>query len=216
MKTNYRTNPWLSRERLLAGCMVLVLCTAGVVRADVEVMNRVLRQVPSLDEIAICHGGGCAHVTTTAIAPTAWRELQKICQPVPAAAGAERACIAETLAAFERVIGASTGTDADRGGTFGNSAHAGQMDCNDEAVNTTNYLKLMQQHGLLQYHEIMDIARRGFFFNGWPHTTAVIREVGNGQRYAVDAWFYDNGHPAVIIPFETWKSGWKPADSRAR
>lgn len=178
-------------------------------------MNRVLQQTPALSGIAICHGGGCARVTTAAIAPDAWGELQAICQPALPDAEAERACIAETLGAFERVMGASTGTDTDRGGTFGNSDHAGQMDCNDEAINTTNYLKLMQQHGLLRHHEIMDVARRGFFFNGWPHTTAVIREIDSGQRYAVDTWFYDNGQPAVIIPFETWKSGWKPDDSRA-
>lgn len=183
--------------------------------ADVGVMNRVLQQTPALSGIAICHGGGCARVTTAAIAPDAWGELQAICQPALPDAEAERACIAETLGAFERVMGASTGTDTDRGGTFGNSDHAGQMDCNDEAINTTNYLKLMQQHGLLRHHEIMDVARRGFFFNGWPHTTAVIREIDSGQRYAVDTWFYDNGQPAVIIPFETWKSGWKPDDSRA-
>lgn len=183
--------------------------------ADVEVMNRVLQQTPDLSVIAICHGGGCARVTTAGIAQEEWQLLQHACQPMPMHAEAERTCIAEMLAGFERVVGAKTGTDADRGGTFGNSAHDGQMDCNDEAINTTNYLKLMQQHRLLQFHEIMDVARRGFFFNGWPHTTAVIREIESGQRYAVDAWFYDNGHPAVIIPFETWKSGWKPDDSQA-
>lgn len=210
MKTNCRINRYLFSLSLLSCCIA-----ALPAHADVGVMNRVLQQTPALSGIAICHGGGCARVTTAAIAPDAWGELQAICQPALPDAEAERACIAETLGAFERVMGASTGTDADRGGTFGNSDHAGQMDCNDEAINTTNYLKLMQQHGLLQFHQIMDVARRGFFFNGWPHTTAVIREIDSGQRYAVDTWFYDNGQPAVIIPFETWKSGWKPDDSRA-
>jgi hypothetical protein len=183
--------------------------------ADVEVMNRILRQTPSFDRIAICHGGGCARVTMTYIAQEEWQQQQQTCQPEPVHAEAERACIAQLLAGLERVVGARIGTDTDRGGTFGNSAHAGQLDCNDEAINTTSYLKLMQQQGLLQFHEILDIARRGFFFYGWPHTTAVIREIGGGQRYAVDAWFYDNGQPAVIIPIETWKSGWKPDDSQA-
>lgn len=185
-------------------------------RADVEVMNQVLQQTPALSEIIICHGGSCARLATAAIEPEEWQQLQHVCQPAPADADAERACIAEILAGLERVVGAKTGTDADRGGTFGNSAHAGQMDCNDEAINTINYLKLMQQQGLLRFHEIMGIARRGFFFNGWPHTTAVIREIESRQRYAVDTWFYDNGHPAVIIPFETWEAGWKPDGNRAR
>lgn len=184
--------------------------------ADIETMNRVLRQSPVLEEIEICHGGGCAYVSTASIEPEEWEQMRDICQPIPVDAGSERDCIAVRLAAFERVIGAKTGTDQDRGGTFGNGEYLGQMDCNDEAINTTNYLKLMQQHDLLRFHEIADIARRGFFFNGWPHTTAVMREIASGQRYAVDAWFYDNGEPAVVIPFETWKEGWRPEDSLAR
>ncbi|HEY8354723.1 MAG TPA: hypothetical protein VIK69_06890 [Methylophilaceae bacterium] len=216
-KTSCRIRLWSSDGRLWLVCAALAFGTSTSAHADVGTMNRVLRQTPSLDEVAICHGGGCARVTTTAIAPDAWHEILGACeQAATPDAETERACIAEMLGAFERVIGANTGTDTDRGGTFGNSAYPGQMDCNDEAINTTNYLKLMQQHGLLHHHEIMDIARRGFFFKGWPHTAAVIREIGSGQRYAVDSWFYDNGRPAVIVPFEVWKSGWRPDDSQAR
>jgi hypothetical protein len=54
---------------------------------------------------------------------------------------------------------------------------------------------------------------RNFFFTGWPHSTAVIHEQISGNRYAVDSWFYDNGEPATIVPFDVWKSGYIPEDS---
>jgi hypothetical protein len=80
--------------------------------------------------------------------------------------------------------------------------------------------KLMVRAGLIRFHEILDTKTRNFFFNGWPHTTAVIREKQADQAlnktYAVDSWFYDNGQPAVIVPLEQWKSGWKPENSPAR
>lgn len=211
MKMSYRTS------RYLFNVLLVSLCTQALpVQADVEAMNRVLGQQPTLSGFNICHAGGCARISATQIDAQEWQQLKRLCEPQPVDAEAERACIGASLAVFEQIVGAKTGTDQDRGGTFGNSAYTGQMDCNDEAINTTTYLKLMDQHGLLRYHEIADISRRGFFFKGWPHTTAVIRQRQTQQHYAVDAWFYDNGHAPAIVPLETWKSGWKPEDSQAR
>ncbi len=208
MKTNCRTS-------LLCFSLVL-LALPGYTFANSGRMNRVLKQDPALAGFEICHSGGCTHISPVSIDASEWQQAIGICKPVPADAEAERTCIANIIGELEKVVGAKTGTDTDRGGTFGNSAYSGQMDCNDEAINTTTYLKLMHQHGLIQYHEILDVERRGFFLNRWPHTTAVIRDRQTRQRYAVDAWFYDNGMPAVVVPFEIWKSGWKPEDSHAR
>lgn len=178
-------------------------------------MTRVLRQTPVLSNFDICHGGGCTYVSQVQISEAEWQQIGHVCD-VAESAEAERICISKAIGEFEKVIGAKTGTDTDRGGTFGNSAYHGQMDCNDEAINTTTYLKLLNQQGLIRFHEIQDIHRRGFFLNRWPHTTAVIGDKQTQQRYAVDAWFYDNGVPAVVVSFEQWKSGWKPEDSPAR
>jgi len=128
-------------------------------------------------------------------------------------AGKERDMISEAVGTFERIVGDKTGTATDRAGTFGNSDYPGQLDCNDEAINSTTYMRLMRQNGLIKLHEIEDMRTRNFFFTGWPHSTAVIHEIATGTRYAVDSWFYDNGLPATIIPFAEWKSGYVPADS---
>lgn len=190
--------------------------SSSPVFADFEVMTRVFRQVPVLSSFDICHGGGCTYVSHVQISEEEWQRIGRVCHPEPENAEAERVCIAQAIGELEKIIGTKTGTDGDRGGTFGNSAYSGQLDCNDEAINTTTYLKLMNQKGLIRFHEILDIRRRGFFLNRWPHTTAVIRDTQTQQRFAVDAWFYDNGAPATVISFDKWESGWKPEDTAAR
>lgn len=195
----------------------VLLLSATTAAADVQIMTQILQQELRLaGDFAVCHGGGCTVVSQSRVQEDEWLQIVQQCEYPLADAAAERQCIAHSIAKFEQIVGAKTGTDRDRGGTFGNSAYPGQLDCNDEAINTTTYLRLMQMRGLLRYHDIQDIRRRGFFFNGWPHTTAVIRDRQTQQRYAVDAWFYDNGQPAVVVPFELWKTGWKPDDSAAR
>lgn len=202
--------------KFLQICFIALTLSAQQAHADYRTMNLVLKQEVNTGHFSICHGGGCAHVADTAMSEEEWLQVTEACQQRPEDAESERGCIANIVGALEKVVGGKTGTDTDRGGTFGNSAYSGQMDCNDEAINTTTYLRLMQQHGLIQFHDVLDIKRRGFFLNRWPHTTAAIRDTQDSQIYAVDAWFYDNGVPAVIVPFELWKTGWKPEDSLAR
>ena len=184
--------------------------------ADETVMTAVLHQQPAPAGFDMCHSGGCAEVSHVALSDEEWQQVTAIFQPLPQAAEQERNAIAKAIGAMETLVGAKTGTSTDRGGTFGNSAYPGQLDCNDEAINTTNYMKMLAAAGLIRFHDLMDIHRRGFFLTGWPHSTAAIRDRQTGQRYAVDAWFYDNGHPAEVLTMELWKSGWKPADSGAR
>ena len=33
----------------------------------------------------------------------------------------------------------------------------------------------------MQFHEVEDMRTRNFFFTGWPHTTAVIRDIKTGE-----------------------------------
>lgn len=187
----------------------------SVAHADGEALNRVLHQHPTLAGFDMCHGGGCAVVEKVSLSDEEWALVNDEFDPLPENAEEERSAIANAIGTMERIVGAKTGTDTDRGGTFGNSAYPGQLDCNDESTNSTTYMKLMLQAGLIQFHEVMDTKTRNFFFNGWPHTTAVIRDKQSGQRYAVDSWFYDNGVPAVILPLEVWHNGWRPPSTLA-
>lgn len=131
-------------------------------------------------------------------------------------ARAERRAIARAIAAFERLIGPKTGTDRDLGGTFPGTFRPGQMDCIDEATNTTRYLQFLDQTGLLRWHHVAKTATRLPLPRGWwPHTTAVIREHATGKQFAVDAWFESNGYPPHIVDLTTWRRGWKPAAESA-
>ena len=180
--------------------------------ADSETMTRILKQQPTPDGFNVCQGGGCANINPVALSNEEWQQVAAEFEPTPRDAEDERSRIASAIGLLERIIGGKIGTHNDFAGTFGAFSTPGQMDCNDEASNSNTYIKLMQQANLIQFHELRDTKVRNFFFNGWPHTTAVIAEKTSGNAYAVDSWFYDNGVPAVIIPLELWKTGWKPAD----
>ena len=184
--------------------------------AAISDVSNIYREAPTLDGLDVCFGGGCAEIRHISINESEWTQVVTIFASKTDDAALERKQIADAVGMLETIVGAKIGTSADRAGTFDNSKFPDQLDCNDEAINTTTYMHLMQSYGLIKLHEAEDMRTRSFFFNGWPHTTAVMHEKATGERFAVDSWFYDNGVPATIVPFELWKSGYIPADSPVR
>ena len=176
-------------------------------------ITRIFRQTPSLSQFEVCHSGGCAESNQLSIDDAEWRAVVQIFSAKATNAADERIQISKAIGEVERIVGAKNGTSTDLAGTFDSGNTPGQLDCNDEAINTTTYMRLLKANGLVQLHEIEDTRTRNFFFTGWPHSTAVIRDIKTGERYAVDSWFYDNGHAATIVPFATWKANYQPEDS---
>jgi len=185
----------------------------GLAHADMTEITRIFHQNPTLNQFEICQGGGCYEADKVSLSEADWLPIAKLFNPLPANAEAERKQISLAIGALEEIVGKKIGTSGDLAGTFDNSAYKGQQDCNDEAINSTTYMRLLQQKGYLKFHVIEDMHTRNFFFTGWPHTTAVILESKSGDRFAVDSWFYDNGHAATIVPFAQWKDNYKPDDS---
>lgn len=181
--------------------------------ADIHDMTRIFHSTPTLAAFEICHSGGCADVSAVSLSAEEWQQVSAVFMNKAKNAAEERAQIATAIGVLETLVGEKTGTSGDLAGTFGNSHYKGQLDCNDEAINSTTYMRLLVSNGLMQLHVIEDTRTRNFFFTGWPHSTAVIHEIATGERFAVDSWFYDNGHAATIVPFVLWKSGYIPADS---
>jgi hypothetical protein len=195
---------------------VLSLLISFNAAAAISDVSKIYHEVPTLDGLDICFGGGCAEIRHISINQQEWSQVLTIFASRTDDAALERKQIADAVGMMETIVGAKTGTSGDRAGTFNNSKFPDQLDCNDEAINTTTFMHLMQYYGLIKLHEAEDMRTRSFFFNGWPHTTAVMHEKATGERFAVDSWFYDNGIAATIVPFELWKSGYIPADSPVR
>ncbi len=173
--------------------------------ADAELI-----EAPAPDHFSVCYGQSCREIVEVGLRPTEWERVRDQLSPPSRDAAGERARLAGAIALLEDLMGARTGTSADLGGTFAGAGKSGQMDCVDEATNTTTYLRMMDSDGLLRWHTVEDHAVRGFFIFGWPHVTAVIRETQTGQRFAVDSWFHHNGVAPEILPLKTWRSGWRP------
>lgn len=181
-------------------------------------------EAPERHAFSLCFGHGCKHSATVRLSDSQWAEIRVIFTDSPtdtatdAAKDAkeERARIACAVALLEGMAGEQTGTLADKAGTDFPLENRYQLDCVDEALNTTAYLVMMKRDGLLRYRDMRGPATRGFFFRGWPHTTAAIAERGNGRAYAVDSWFFDNGKAPAILPLSQWQDGWRPQETKTR
>lgn len=118
----------------------------------------------------------------------------------------EREHIRQSIALLEDTVGAITGTWRDLGENAAGAGQPGQLDCISESRNTSTYLQLLADDGLLKWHDIeARQRRRPLFFN--VHWAAVIRDRTNGERFAVDSWFLDNGRPPAIQPLGDWLAG---------
>lgn len=189
-----------------------LLFVSSLAQAAIADINRIFRQTPSLNALEVCQGGGCTESNQISISTTEWESVVQIFKTKANDAAEERAQISKAIGLFEQIVGAKNGTSSDIAGTFYDDL-TGQLDCNDEAINTTTYMRLLKSNGLMQFHEIEDMHTRNFFFTGWPHSTASMRDIKTGEKYAVDSWFYDNGHAATIVPLTQWKANYKPDDS---
>lgn len=198
-------------SRLFYSVALFSICLSA--HADLNNVSRIFRQTPTLGQFEVCQGGGCLESNQLSINHAEWRSVEQLFITRAASAEEERAQIAIAIGAFERIVGSKNGTTTDLAGTFYDAGFTGQLDCNDESINTTTYMRLLMANGLLQFHEIEDIRTRNFFFTGLPHSTASIKEIKTGEKYAVDSWFYDNGHTAIIVPFAKWKANYRPEDS---
>jgi hypothetical protein len=92
------------------------------------------------------------------------------------------------------------------------------MDCIDHSTTTTRLLRLLDKRGWLRYHRVLDPESRRRFLV-FEHYSAQIEEhVDNlpvttdpgSLRFVVDSWFFDNGHPAVVMPLASWLAGKGP------
>ncbi len=129
-------------------------------------------------------------------------------------AQAERANIARGIALMERLVGQRTGTWQDRPRNSAGTGQTGQLDCIAESIDTTTYLRLLEQAGLLRWHSVEQPIKRQRWLVA-IHWTAVIRVTDTGLRYAVDSWYGDNGTRPLVQLLSDWRAGLPAAPAEA-
>lgn len=179
-----------------------------------EVSNYYSRQnlvAPITKNFTHCYGYGCRSRINISLTDKDWKRIEVPFQHKAENAQIEREKIRTAIAEFERIVGHIAGTDSDVRGSFVKLGRK-QHDCVDESINTTTYMTLLQQNGLVEFHDIKAPSHR-FLRNGlpgWPHQTATLIERETGAKFVVDSWFRDNGYPPFVVPLKTWRLGWQP------
>ena len=149
-----------------------------------------------------CTAFVCKKSTETSLSESEWKQVRGLFKGVDNPKQ-ERTQIKQAIALLEVLVGAKTGTWRDLALNQIPSEKSGQLDCKAEATNTTTYLNILQQDGLLKWHKVQDSVVRDRF---WlvPHWTGVIEDQTTGVKYSVDSWFRKNGEPPTVVTLERW------------
>lgn len=192
---------------------LLLLSACGMTNHANNALSRKGVSVTSTERFDHCAGYGCTKKQSVPFAQEDWAPIEALFSPPSTSEQQERDRIAAAIGLFEQIVGKKAATYTDKAGTFQHMMAEGlQQDCVDESINTTVYLQLLEQKGLLRFHKpTMPMVRLPLIDSGtWPHQTATMREISTGTDFAVDSWFHDNGHPAEIVTLRAWKEGWRP------
>ena len=159
------------------------------------------QQIARLD---ICYDYGCATRKRVYVFESDWAPVRELLL-VSKNALDERERIAAAVGLMEQIIGRMTPTHADLpGNDFDEALPHGQMDCIDESMNTSRYLSLFQDQGLLKWHRVVGRVYRAPIIID-QHWAAQIEERESTRRFAVDSWFRGNGEPAIVQPVGDWR-----------
>lgn len=160
-------------------------------------------QYPSGRTVYVCSGHGCSTIHEFTFDFKFLEELKGMFVGV-LTPDEERAALRKAIAFIEKNVGKATGTEKDRAslGAFG-AGDPSQMDCVDEATNSTSYLIILNKIGALKFHDIMAPNWKGGLFK-WTHYAAVIKDRQTKILWAIDSGVGDNGKPPLITPYSKW------------
>jgi hypothetical protein len=170
-----------------------------------SVLERLSLPVPNPARPVVCHGFGCAYQTPIQFRAGDLAQIKKFLAGAEDAVD-ERRGLAAAVAWFERRVAAEAGTaTAKARAGLGHAGDPSQFDCLDKTSNTIGLLLVVAQIGLLRFHVIDAPESRGGLA-GLPHTSAVVRERGNGQKWVIDGWTHNNGEYPDIMTLERWRT----------
>jgi hypothetical protein len=166
---------------------------------------------PTGSTVYICHAYGCQMKTRFRFTPDDIKQLSAIMakyRTKAATADEERRGVAYAIGWMKERVGKVIGTIADRAGDdFEGNGDPTQEDCVDEANNTTSFLVVLANAGLLVHHTVgVPFSKENYLRGvaGWTHWTAVLQEKPSGQRWAVDSWIFACCENPAIVKAEDW------------
>jgi hypothetical protein len=161
---------------------------------------------PNASEMTVCYGFVCRRRATLDFTPADKKQLTQILAAGKASATAERAAIQKAVIWFDHRVGPMVGTNkrvarAD----IRTGADAGNFDCWDSTRNTSSFLLVLQEWGLLKHHSVGNPRYRGNILTlQLPHNTAVIVEKESGIEWSVDMWTTKYLQPPDMMLVEKW------------
>lgn len=194
----------IAAAALLAGCTHMPNTSAAMHLLSFNVPP------PQANAVHVCSAYGCQKRTKVRFSKADIGAIAAVMRKTrkDMSGAEERRAVAYAIAWFEKTVGDRIGTSVDRPGMdFFGSGDPTQFDCVDEATNTTSYLLVLQDAGLLKHHRVdAPFAKENYLRGvaGWTHWTAVLRETETNQRWAVDSWAYENGENPIVAKAEEW------------
>ena len=162
----------------------------------------------------VCYDFGCRNSSEVSLRGDEWQSIVSLFDASDAIK--ERDLIKQAIAQMETLAGKYSPVHKDLGMNLppvapageddvpvrSSSLFPGQLDCIDESMNTTRYLTLFEQAGLLRFHRVgKRVYRRSFLYQHWA---AQVEDISSGKRYVIDSWFEPNGEQPVLVSSERW------------
>ena len=161
---------------------------------------------PSARSMTVCYGFTCRRREILDFTAGDRSALTGIMAAGRASAAAERAAVQKAVVWFDRRMGPVLGTNkrvarAD----FRHFDASHNYDCWDTTRNTTSLLLVLQQWGLLKYHDVGEPRYRGNpLMLQTPHNTAVMVERATKTDWVVDLWTRGYLQPPEVMTAEKW------------
>ncbi|MEE9447340.1 MAG: hypothetical protein V3V09_05225 [Arenicellales bacterium] len=171
---------------------------------NLALLNTASFAATGIDQIKICMDFSCKNPQTISLSQSEWDSVANWFAQASPNAAAERGHIKNAIGWMEVIVGKHTPTHRDVGGDLPDEAEfPGQLDCIDESLNTTAYLKLFEENDLLKHHKVIDRAYRRAIFD--QHWAGQIETLEGAEQWVVDSWFQHNGYLPYIQTTQEWE-----------
>ena len=203
--------PQLAFRHLPRLCALLLVALLGACSATTP-PPKMLQHIStknSPESFRYCYGQGCYNNANIHFTAAEWAEIRQGFAAVDDAAK-ERDALGRAIGRMEQIAARQAGTSGDRAGSEFFKVGGTQLDCYDEAINTSNFLGLLARDGLLQHHRVSQPIQRTWVGGDLIHATAVVTETGSGRDYVIDSSFFASGTAASVAPVAKWQEGWIP------